>query len=180
MIRSRRRARPTPWLVALAALALGPAGCAMESHQTLQPPQVTSAGTAYQSPKSTLVVGKFDNRSSYLRGLFSDGVDRLGGQAKGILVTHLQQTGALHRDRADNLEEIPCKAFDQALRIGYFACHCHSSLPPRPADQILTPCSLRPSTTTTARPSRRSRQKRRNGPTRRSSAWTRTIGRDTW
>jgi curli biogenesis system outer membrane secretion channel CsgG len=28
-----------------------------------------------------------------MRGAFSDGVDRLGGQAKSILITHLQQTG---------------------------------------------------------------------------------------
>ena len=110
MTRSGRHTHPTRWLVLLAALALGPVGCATESHQTLQPPQVTSAGTAYQGPKSTLVVGKFDNRSSYLRGLFSDGVDRLGCQAKGILVTHLQQTGRFRVVERDNLEEITREA----------------------------------------------------------------------
>ena len=80
-----------------AALALlvaaGLAGCATESHQALATQKPASAGTAYTGPKSTLVVGKFDNRSSYMRGLFSDGVDRLGGQAKTILIGHLQETG---------------------------------------------------------------------------------------
>lgn len=86
------------------------AGCATESHQALQPQQVASAGTAYHGPKSTLMVGKFDNRSSYLRGLFSDGVDRLGGQAKTILITHLQQTGRFNVVDRDNMEEIKREA----------------------------------------------------------------------
>src|SRR5437867_434397 len=77
----------------LAAIAAGLAGCATESHQALQVQPMSTAGRPYQGPKSTLMVGKFDNRSGYMRGLFSDGVDRLGGQAKGILITHLQQTG---------------------------------------------------------------------------------------
>ncbi len=89
--------------VALAALFLG--GCAIESNQAVQPPQVASAGTAYTGAKSTLMVGKFDNRSSYMRGLFSDGVDRLGGQGKTILITHLQQTGRFSVVDRDNLEE---------------------------------------------------------------------------
>lgn len=37
-------------------------------------------------------VGKFDNRSSFMRGVFSDGVDRLGSQAKTTLTSHLQQS----------------------------------------------------------------------------------------
>jgi curli biogenesis system outer membrane secretion channel CsgG len=92
------------WL-ALAAIAAG-AGCATESHRPLPTPQVASAAAPYQGPKSTLMVGKFDNRSSYLRGLFSDGVDRLGGQAKGILITHLQQTGRFNVVDRDNMDEI--------------------------------------------------------------------------
>jgi len=67
------------------------AGCATESSQALNTSKVNSADAEYKGAKTTLVVGKFDNRSSYMRGLFSDGVDRLGGQAKTILITHLQQ-----------------------------------------------------------------------------------------
>jgi curli biogenesis system outer membrane secretion channel CsgG len=110
MISRRRSGRVSRTVLLAAGLAGGVAGCATEAHRTLEPPQVTSASTPYQGPKSTLVVGKFDNRSSYLRGLFSDGVDRLGGQAKGILVTHLQQTGRFTVVERDNLEEITREA----------------------------------------------------------------------
>lgn len=86
------------------------AGCATESHQTLQPQQTASAGTIYNGPKSTLVVGNFDNRSSYMRGLFSDNTDRLGGQAKTILKTHLQQTGRFNVVDRDNMDAIASEA----------------------------------------------------------------------
>jgi curli biogenesis system outer membrane secretion channel CsgG len=96
------------FLTVLTLLAL--AGCATESHQALQPPKPVSAGTAYTGPRSTLVVGKFDNRSTYMRGLFSDGVDRLGGQAKTILIGHLHETGRFVVVDRDNLEEIAREA----------------------------------------------------------------------
>ena len=54
--------------------------------------KVESAGQSYSGPRTPMSVGKFDNRSSFLRGIFTDGVDRLGGQAQTILVTHLQQS----------------------------------------------------------------------------------------
>ena len=86
-----------------------------------RPPQVRRRAPL-PGAEEHLVVGKFDNRSSYLRGLFSDGVDRLGGQAKGILVTHLQQTGRFNVVERDNLEEITreaeIKGAQQLLRRG--------------------------------------------------------------
>jgi curli biogenesis system outer membrane secretion channel CsgG len=51
-------------------------------------------------------VGKFDNRSSFLRGIFTDGVDRLGGQAQTILVTHLQQSRRFNVLDRTNMTEI--------------------------------------------------------------------------
>ena len=81
------------------------AGCATESNRALTVPQVASAHVAYSGPKSTLAVGKFDNRSSYMRGLFSDGVDRLGSQAKTILISHLQQSNRFVVMVRDNLNE---------------------------------------------------------------------------
>lgn len=81
------------------------AGCATESSHTVSIPQVNSANTTYSGTKSTLVVGKFDNRSSFMRGLFSDGVDRLGGQAKTILITHLQQSNRFSVMDRDNMKE---------------------------------------------------------------------------
>ena len=74
-----------------AAALLAVAGCATESNRAMPVEQVASANIAYSGVRVPIAVGKFDNRSSYMRGIFSDGVDRLGGQAKTILITHLQQ-----------------------------------------------------------------------------------------
>jgi len=84
------------------------AGCATtETHHAVAAEKSVAANTAatYNGPRSALVVGKFDNRSTYLRGMFSDSVDRLGGQAKTILMSHLQQTGRFDLMDRDNLEE---------------------------------------------------------------------------
>lgn len=79
-----------------------------ETSRTIQSPQVTAATatTKYAGVKTPISIGKFDNRSSYMRGVFSDNVDRLGGQAKTILETHLQQTGYFSVLNRDNLSEI--------------------------------------------------------------------------
>ncbi|KQN63089.1 MULTISPECIES: CsgG/HfaB family protein [unclassified Erwinia] len=86
-------------------------GCATESSRTIEAPQVIAASQPqYQGVKSPIAVGKFDNRSAYMNGIFSDGVDRLGNQSKTILITHLQQTGRFNvLDRA-NLEELKAEA----------------------------------------------------------------------
>ncbi|MEQ7918021.1 CsgG/HfaB family protein [Xanthomonas sp. WHRI 1810A] len=68
--------------------------------------KVESASTAYAGVRTPIAVGKFDNRSSYMRGIFSDGVDRLGGQAKTILITHMQQTHRFSVMDRDNMVEI--------------------------------------------------------------------------
>lgn len=84
--------------------------CATESSQTVAPKQVTSASISYSGPKNPISVGKFDNRSTFLRGLFSDGVDRLGSQAKTILVTHLQQSNRFVVLERENMSEIQQEA----------------------------------------------------------------------
>ena len=86
------------------------ASCASETSTTVAPKQVTSAGTSYSGPKNPISVGKFDNRSTFLRGLFSDGVDRLGSQAKTILVTHLQQSNRFVVLDRENMTEIQQEA----------------------------------------------------------------------
>jgi curli biogenesis system outer membrane secretion channel CsgG len=89
-------------------LAFGLAGCATESSRTVPIQKAAAAGTGYNGPRSGIVVGKFDNRSSYLRGIFSDGVDRLGGQAKTILIAHMQETerfNVLDRDNMDGIAQ---------------------------------------------------------------------------
>ncbi|MCS3805759.1 curli biogenesis system outer membrane secretion channel CsgG [Chromobacterium alkanivorans] len=90
--------------------AAGLSGCATESSRALTVAQVETAGKPYAGPRSPIAVGKFDNRSSYMRGIFSDGVDRLGGQAKTILITHLQQTNRFNVLDRDNLEEMKQEA----------------------------------------------------------------------
>jgi len=91
--------------LAAALLALCLAGCATESHRSLAVEQTQSASTPYRGARSAIAVGKFDNRSSFMRGLFSDGVDRLGSQAKTILITHLQQTNRFTVLDRDNMME---------------------------------------------------------------------------
>jgi curli biogenesis system outer membrane secretion channel CsgG len=96
--------------LAAALFALCLAGCATESHRSLAVEQTQSARTAYSGVRSPIAVGKFDNRSSFMRGLFSDGVDRLGSQAKTILITHLQQTNRFTVLDRDNMEEAKLEA----------------------------------------------------------------------
>ncbi|MCZ2497834.1 curli production assembly protein CsgG [Xylophilus sp. Kf1] len=96
----------TPIILAAGLLA----GCATETSRSLPVAQVATAAQAYTGQRAPIAVGKFDNRSSYLRGIFFDGVDRLGGQAKTILVTHLQQTQRFDVLDRDNLQEIKQEA----------------------------------------------------------------------
>lgn len=106
--------------LAVVFLALCLSGCATESHRSLAVEQTQSARTPYSGARSPIAVGKFDNRSSFMRGLFSDGVDRLGSQAKTILVTHLQQTNrfiVLDRDNmAETRQEAEIRGEAQALK----------------------------------------------------------------
>lgn len=81
------------------------AGCATETNRGIETPQVQAASQPYAGTKALLAVGKFDNRSNFMRGIFSDGVDRLGGQAKTILITHLQQTGRFSVLDRENMDE---------------------------------------------------------------------------
>jgi curli biogenesis system outer membrane secretion channel CsgG len=87
------------------SLLFGLTACATESYQAVQVAKPASAAVAYTGAKSALAVGKFDNRSTYLRGLFFDGADRLGGQGKTLLVAHLQETQRFAVMDRDNLEE---------------------------------------------------------------------------
>lgn len=85
-------------------------GCATESSRSVDVAKVDSAQTVWQGQRSLIAVGKFDNRSNYMNGIFSDGVDRLGNQSKTILVTHLQQTGRFNVLDRTNMGEIKTEA----------------------------------------------------------------------
>jgi curli biogenesis system outer membrane secretion channel CsgG len=88
----------------------GLAGCATESSQALSVPTPVPVQASAAQSLIKVSVGKFDNRSTYMRGIFSDGVDRLGSQAKTVLVTSLQQTGRFNVLDRDNLGEIQQEA----------------------------------------------------------------------
>lgn len=79
-------------------------GCTpVETHQVLETQKVETYNTSYLGKKTSLVVGKFNNRSNYLQGLFSSNTDRLGNQAKTILKTHLHQTNRFKIVDRENL-----------------------------------------------------------------------------
>ena len=86
-------------------------GCAhQEESKTLAIQKVHSAATPYSGPRVMLSVGKFDNRSSFMRGVFTDNVDRLGSQAQTVLVTHLQQSRRFNVLDRTNMSEITAEA----------------------------------------------------------------------
>jgi curli biogenesis system outer membrane secretion channel CsgG len=90
-----------PCVVAFAALG----GCATESSHSVKVEKVESAAAVYTGTRAYVSIGKFDNLSNYLRGVFSDGVDRLGSQAKTILTSHLQQSQRFAVLDRENLNE---------------------------------------------------------------------------
>lgn len=97
--------KPTAF-ICIATLIATLAGCATEDSRTLVPQQTAAAVRPYNGVRHAISVGKFDNRSTFMRGVFTDGVDRLGSQAKTILVSHLQQTNRFSVLDRENMSEI--------------------------------------------------------------------------
>jgi len=93
-------------LLVTTLIAASLAGCATESSQVLAVPVAASASRPYAGARTLVAVGKFDNRSSFMRGIFSDGVDRLGSQSKTILIAQLQSTNRFNVLDRDNLAEL--------------------------------------------------------------------------
>ena len=97
----------------LASLAAGLsmlAGCATEASRSIEVAKVEAATVPFQGVRVPVSVGKFDNRSGYMRGIFTDGADRLGGQAKTTLIAHLQQSQRFNVLERENLAEIAQEA----------------------------------------------------------------------
>lgn len=84
-------------------------GCATESHREIEPQKI-QVSTGYSGSKTVLVVGKFQNRSTYMQGLFSSSADKLGNQAKTILKTHLQLTNRFSVVDRENMANIKTEA----------------------------------------------------------------------
>lgn len=102
------------------AALLSVCGCATESSRSLEVAKVQSAAAPFQGTRVPISVGKFDNRSGFMRGIFTDGVDRLGSQAKTTLIAHLQQSqrfNVLDRDNlAETKQEAQFKSQSQSIR----------------------------------------------------------------
>lgn len=97
------RARSAALAATAALLLLG--GCATETSRSLAIAKVDTATVAFTGAKVPMSVGKFDNRSSFMRGIFTDGVDRLGSQARTTLTSHLQQSQRFNMLDRENLAE---------------------------------------------------------------------------
>ncbi|MCK6390070.1 MAG: CsgG/HfaB family protein [Azonexus sp.] len=93
-----------------AMLVAALSGCATEDSRTLVTQQTAAASRPYAGARHAISVGKFDNRSSFMRGVFTDGNDRLGSQAKTILISHLQQTNRFSVLDRENMTEIKQEA----------------------------------------------------------------------
>ena len=105
-------------LISLATLTLN--ACVQEGSRTLPIQKVESAARPYAGVRVPVSVGKFDNRSSFMRGVFSSNEDRMGSQAQTILVTHLQQSqrfGVLDRSALTEIkQEAALKKQNQNLK----------------------------------------------------------------
>jgi curli biogenesis system outer membrane secretion channel CsgG len=103
-----------------AAVLIDVSGCATESSRSLEVAKVASAATPFRGTRVPVSVGKFDNRSGFMRGIFTDGADRLGSQAKTTLVSHLQQSqrfNVLDRENlAETRQEAQFKSQSQSIR----------------------------------------------------------------
>jgi curli biogenesis system outer membrane secretion channel CsgG len=85
--------RTTKAVIALGIIFLT-AACTppKETHESLAPLTVAVKNSPYSGPKYRMAIGKLDNQTRYMNGIFSDGVDRLGMQAQQNLATHLAQS----------------------------------------------------------------------------------------
>ncbi|MDO4997808.1 MAG: CsgG/HfaB family protein [Neisseria sp.] len=92
------------------AIALALSACATESSRSLEVAKVASYNTQYHGVRTAISIGSFNNQSSFQKGVFSDGEDRLGSQAKTILTTHLQQTNRFNVLNRTNLSALKQEA----------------------------------------------------------------------
>ncbi|MDY4593880.1 MAG: CsgG/HfaB family protein [[Pasteurella] aerogenes] len=97
--------------VFICSVALGLlAGCATESSRSLEVSKVATYNKEYHGVRTPISIGSFDNRSGFQKGVFSDDEDRLGSQAKTILLTHLQQTNHFNVLNRTNLSALKQEA----------------------------------------------------------------------
>lgn len=107
-------------LLAAACVLATMVGCATENSRVLEAKTVAAASRNFSGQKLPISVGKFENRSPFQRGIFSDGVDRLGNQSKTILISHLQQSNrfsVLDRENmSESIQEAKIKGQSQKIK----------------------------------------------------------------
>lgn len=111
----------SPLHIAILAAPLLLGACTTtETSRSIQAPSVAAASVPYAGKRIPVSIGKFENKSPYLRGIFTDGVDRIGNQSKTILIAHLNQSnrfGVLDRENMKEArEEAAIKNEKQALK----------------------------------------------------------------
>ena len=97
--------RPWQRFASCTCVALALVGCATETSRSVVVEKTQAASSTFTGARVPVSVGKFDNRSNFMQGVFSDGVDRLGSQARTTLVAHLQQSQRFSVLDRDNLAE---------------------------------------------------------------------------
>lgn len=113
-----------PFLIAktafIAALLILGACTTTENSRSIQAQTVSVAAVPYAGKRIPVSIGKFENKSSYLRGIFTDGIDRIGNQSKTLLISHLNQSnrfGVLDRENmTEAREEAAIKNQKQTLK----------------------------------------------------------------
>jgi curli biogenesis system outer membrane secretion channel CsgG len=93
-------------VIAAAGGCKGPA----ESRRAIEPQAVTLKNTPYFGQRYRVALGKFENRTPYLTGIFSDGQDKLGIQAKTNLAAHVTMSNRFVMVDRVNLEELATEA----------------------------------------------------------------------
>ncbi len=78
-------------LIGLAVLILS-ACVATETSRKIETSKTQISAIARVTNAVKIAIGRFENKSTYHRGIFSDGVDRIGNQAKTALTAHLNQS----------------------------------------------------------------------------------------
>jgi curli biogenesis system outer membrane secretion channel CsgG len=99
-----------PFIAVFVLILLFSSCSTTESSRALDVGTTKASKTPYSGPRAPIAVGKFDDRTNFYRGLFSDGQDRLGSQSKTILITHLQQTYRFDVYDRENMEELKREA----------------------------------------------------------------------
>lgn len=97
-------------LTAVIMLTLMLSACqSVESHKTLTPSKVETP-VLQSAQKYKVFVSQFDNQSEYQRGIFSTDEDRMGTQAKAILISHLQMTNGFTIVDRDQMSKLAAEA----------------------------------------------------------------------